>query len=150
MTPEEIGAASPKKVWWTCEKGHHWKTAIAKRIRKQSGCPYYSGRVAIAGENDLLTLRPDIAAEWPPAKNGTLTPVQVETGSKQKVWWIYPKGHEYQAKIVYRCFKDSGCPYCAGRVVLSGYNELQTIFPEMHKNGILIIHYFQFTNCFAN
>lgn len=114
LTPEEVGAASPKKVWWTCEKGHHWKTAIAKRTRKQSGCPYCSGRVAIAGENDLLTLRPDIAAEWHPTKNGTLTPDQVKPGSKQKVWWICPESHEYQARIGYRCFKDSDCPYCAG------------------------------------
>jgi len=39
-------------------------------------------------------------------------------------------GHEYQAAIGART-QGSGCPYCAGRKVLPGFNDLATLEPEI-------------------
>ena len=66
----------------------------------------------IKGVNDLATLRPDLAAQWHPTKNGDLKPTDVTSGSGRKVLWICPLGHEWQA-VIYSRVKGNGCPICA-------------------------------------
>ena len=39
-------------------------------------------------------------------------------------------GHEWQASIANRN-KGRGCPYCSGKKVLPGYNDLQTVNPAL-------------------
>lgn len=65
--------------------------------------------------NSLLTVRPDIAAQWHAIKNGSLTPRDVTAGSGRKVWWACPhhSDHVWQAAVADRA--RFGCPYCAGR-----------------------------------
>ena len=49
--------------------------------------------------------------------------------SNKRVWWKCKGGHEWSGLIVNRTRKDkadSGCPYCSGRKVLAGYNDLTT------------------------
>ena len=119
LTPKEVTANSGLKVWWQCKNGHEWETTIDNR-NKGSGCPFCSGRFAIAEKTDLATTHPEIAAEWHPTKNGRLLPSMVSVGSKKKVWWKCAKGHEWQAVIYSR--KHNGCPICSG--------EARTSFPE--------------------
>ena len=70
-----------------------------------------------------MTSNPELAKEWHPVKNGTLTPQTVKAKTELKVWWLCPaKGHEYQASLSNRNRNDGksrGCPYCAGRKDLS-------------------------------
>ena len=80
----------------------------------------------IVGVNDLATVRPDLVKEWNYIKNEDLTPDMFTCGSKTKVWWKCSKGHEYQATIGNK-YKGSSCPYCSGRKVLRGYNDLVTL-----------------------
>ena len=54
------------------------------------------------------------------------------SNSGKKVWWKCEKGHEWQARISHRN-KGIGCPYCSGKKVLQGYNDLATINPELAK-----------------
>ncbi len=64
-------------------------------------------------EDSLLFLRPDIAKEWHPSKNGKLTPDLFIPGSAEIVWWLCPEcGNEWQASIVNRT-KGHGCNICA-------------------------------------
>ena len=90
----------------------------------------------------LATNNPVIANEWNYEKNGLLTPELVSNSSGKKVWWKCDQGHEWQATVNDRK-KGFGCPYCAGRMVLQGYNDLETTHPnlalEWHptKNGEL-------------
>ena len=51
-------------------------------------------------------------------------------GCGKKVWWTCSKGHDYQATINHRS-NGSGCPYCSNYKVLTGYNDLATINPEL-------------------
>ena len=39
LTPKDVTAGSKKKVWWICEKGHKWESAICNRTGG-SGCIY--------------------------------------------------------------------------------------------------------------
>ena len=127
--PKTLTLGSGQKVWWKCQKGHEWQTAISNRS-KGSGCPYCSGRYAIKGENDLETINPTLSKEWNYEKNNELTPADVLPSSNKKVWWKCQKGHEWQAPIGNRNI-GRGCPYCAGQKVLKGENDLQTVNPVL-------------------
>jgi len=83
------------------------------------------------GENDLATLFPDIAAQWDTERNESLRPDQVTSFSNRKVWWRCTLGHEWQAVVAARVVENSGCPYCAGRRVLAGFNDLATLHPKI-------------------
>ncbi|MDM8237854.1 zinc-ribbon domain-containing protein [Pseudoflavonifractor phocaeensis] len=85
----------------------------------------------MAGENDLASQFPELAAQWNQERNGVLTPKQVAPYSNRKVWWRCELGHEYQASVGARTLNGSGCPYCAGKKVLSGFNDLATRFPDL-------------------
>lgn len=129
LLPEHVTANSAKKVWWICEKGHEYQATIANRS-KGNGCPYCAGKLVTTGENDLKTLCPSLAEEWNYEKNGDLLPEKVTLHSGKKVWWICKKGHEYQATIDNRS-RGKGCPICANKVIIKGYNDLQTINPKL-------------------
>lgn len=94
------------------------------------------------GENDLLTLYPDLAKEWDCNKNGDLKPSDVLPGSHKEVWWKCANDHEWKSTIRDR-IKGKNCPYCSNIKVLSGFNDLATVHPEIarewhsQKNGDL-------------
>ena len=129
LTPRDVTIGYSSKVWWTCPLGHEWETTVNNRVSSSTGCPYCAGRKVWPGFNDLASKRPDIAAEWNTEKNGDLTPRMVTTGTKRKVWWTCPLGHEYETYIRART-NGGGCPYCAHYKVLKGFNDLATTNPE--------------------
>ncbi len=130
IKPSSIGCGSNKKYWWKCEKGHNWQAS--PRNRKTTGCPICDGKQVLIGYNDLATQFPKVAKEWNYEKNKAITPTMVTSGSNRKVWWKCKvcKG-EYEAIIVNRTKRNSGCPYCVGQKVLKGFNDLQTKAPDL-------------------
>ena len=131
LLPTELGAGSHRKVWWRCRKGHSWYAQIAGRASGGYGCPVCAGRRVDAGENDLATAFPRIAAEWDAKKNGSAAPEGMAPASSRRVWWRCPLGHSYQAQISGRTFQGKGCPYCAGQKVLAGFNDLASREPAV-------------------
>ena len=140
--PQDVLPGTEKKVWWICERGHHWRAAISMRTRSLSGCPVCAGKQVLPGFNDLASQKPALAAQWDAARNGTLTPEQVTPASNRKAWWRCEKGHSFQAVIASHA-NGSGCPYCTNKKVLAGFNDLVTAEPkiaaEWHptRNGAL-------------
>ena len=128
LTPDTVSYGSKKKVWWTCENGHSWQTTVHVRS-EGSGCPYCAGRKVLPGFNDLETLQPEIAAQWDKRKNGCLKPSDVAVSSNRPAWWRCELGHSYRATVSSRTQRKTGCPYCAGRKVLKGFNDLKTLCP---------------------
>lgn len=129
LRPEECNYLSNRKVWWRCSRGHSWETSISNRTRMSRGCIYCAGQKAIPGENDLKTTNPEFVKEWDYDKNGDITPDMVMAGSARKIWWKCPKGHSWKAIVYSR--KKNGCPYCSGRKVQKGFNDLETTNPEL-------------------
>jgi len=82
-------------------------------------------------EGNLLEKNPAVAAEWNYERNKPFTPEHFKAGSNYKVWWICPKGHEYDAQINSRT-KGHGCRMCAGQEA-SKENCLQTLYPHIAK-----------------
>ncbi len=79
----------------------------------------------------LAEERPDLLAQWSP--DNEISPFDVSCGSHKKVLWTCDKGHTWAATVKNRALRGSGCPYCEHRAVLKGYNDLQTLFPEVAK-----------------
>lgn len=130
LLPRDVVSGSARKVWWRCDRGHEWQAPIQTRSIGK-GCPVCSGKTVIPGINDLQSHLPDIADQWDPEKNGVLKPSQVAVHSNRQVWWNCEKGHSWKATVYSRTFNRSGCPYCTGRKVLAGFNDLKTLEPRV-------------------
>lgn len=131
LSPTEIAPCSNKKVWWQCDKGHEWETAISSRTGKQkSGCPYCSGNF-VSDENNLLVAYPAIVSQWHYEKNSPLTPEKVTPRSSKKYWWVCKNGHEWEAALNNRTRSNATtCPYCAGKFV-TATNNFAVKFPDL-------------------
>ncbi len=85
---------------------------------------------------------PLLKKEWDYEKN-TVDINTVSSGSGKQIWWICPKGHSYPATPANRVNAKSGCPYCANKKVLVGFNDLATTRKDLlelwnfKKNTIL-------------
>ena len=139
LKPEMISPGSDRKVWWLCEKGHEWESAVSSRAAGV-GCPYCAAKLATSDHN-LAVKFPEIAREWHPFKNGDFLPVNALPHSGKRVWWICDKGHEWKASIAGRT-GGSGCPNCQGTRVTT-FNNLAVKLPAIaklwhpEKNGTL-------------
>lgn len=120
-----LGAGSNRRVCWRCSHGHEWVATPYGRTAEGTGCPYCSGRRRIAGVNDLATSHPDLAATLvDPSLACVLGP-----GSDRRVAWRCSLGHVWHATVANRL--RSGCPACAGRKTLAGFNDLKTTHPDL-------------------
>ena len=126
---DTLGVSDKRKIRWRCGRGHEWDAIVLNRTRKGYGCPYCSGRLAIPGETDLATMRPDLAAEL---VNENLAS-QLKATSHVKVEWRCSKGHVYEASPAARTSKGSACPYCSGRSAYVGETDIGTTHPELAR-----------------
>ena len=127
--PNLVNAGSNKRFSWVCSYGHKWITKPNDRTsggrRPVSGCPVCSGRVTLAGFNDLQTKNPELAKQ---AFN--FDPSTVAPFSSKKYLWKCSKEHNWSATVADRS-RGFGCPYCAGQKVLIGFNDLMTVEPKI-------------------
>jgi hypothetical protein len=142
LTAQEIIAGTPKKLWWLGNCGHEWQTTGAARVNG-SGCPVCIGHITLPGFNDLAFLKPELAAEWHPTKNGDLLPSMVTLGSNKRVWWICSTcGYEWDTFLGGRTGSSSGCPQCAksfSRKELALYEYVSTLGFEVKQSNRKII-----------
>ncbi|HEY9773362.1 MAG TPA: zinc-ribbon domain-containing protein [Planktothrix sp.] len=134
LSPAAISYGSAKIVWWVCQANakHEWQARVAARSSGQ-GCPFCAGR-AVDSTNSLASLRPDIAWEWHPKKNGGHLPTEVTCGSNKKVWWQCSRvrSHDWCQAIKKRTTYGFGCPFCATRgSLLTDANRLSAHNPEI-------------------
>ena len=112
------------KLQWQCLKDgcrEVFETSWAI-IQSNCGCPYCSGQ-KVGLSNCLATKNPELAKQWHPYKNDSLTPYDVTCSCNKKVWWKCDKGHEWKAIINSRN-KGYNCPYCAEFYPSENYNLL--------------------------
>ncbi len=69
---------------------------------------------------------------WDPTLNDQVEFSRVPLFGKSKYWWICPLRHTWLASASNRA-SGKGCPICAGRTVLAGFNDLHHNFPEVAK-----------------
>lgn len=66
--------------------------------------------------------------EWDYQKNHDVDPSTIPGGSGRSFYWVCSLGHSWKAVVKNRS-KGTGCPYCSGTKVLTGFNDLATIHP---------------------
>ncbi len=135
IKPSEVSKGSNQKIYWIhpfCN--HEWQQTVKNRVNSSHSCPICSNQILLQGFNDLATIHPELVKEWHPTKNGLNTPNNFLSGSDQKIWWKDTLGHEWETKISNRTKKDSNsCPICANNQILSGFNDLAFLKPEITK-----------------
>ena len=141
LDPSVITCGSKKKVWWLCSTcGHSWEATVKNRSSGRN-CPECAkakrvtafNQTRISNNGSLHTENPELANEWHPTKNGALTPADVTSASSKIVWWLGKCGHEWDAAVGNRSINKTDCPYCSGRKVLVGFNDLPTTHPMLAK-----------------
>ena len=122
--PTTVTFGSHTKAEWKCEFGHTWKAAVKDRCQG-NGCPVCANKLVQVGYNDLATTNPELAAQadgW--------DPTTVIAGSHKKFGWRCERGHTWSVSADSRS-QGSGCPVCANKQALAGYNDLATTNPEL-------------------
>jgi hypothetical protein len=119
-----VTPGSNRQTAWICKAGHEWQAAINQRV-KAKGCPLCGGRV-VPGENDIVALFPDLAAEMvdPSAAVGR------STQSKKMLEWECSVGHRWRTQIAVRV-RGGSCPYCSGARVIEGETDLAETHPKL-------------------
>lgn len=130
LTPSDVPYGSNKLYWWIGSCGHEWQTSAKARSCGEK-CPICSNARIIPGINDLKSLEPELANEWFD-RNYPLEPTMIGSGTHKKVFWKGRCGHEWAASVRSRV-RGAGCPYCSHNIILPGFNDLETAFPELAK-----------------
>ena len=88
--------------------------------------------VADNKEKRYVSDNAQLMAEWDWEKNSEIgvDPAQLTLGSHAKVWWIGKCGHHWMAQVKART-KGTTCPICDGKIVVEGFNDLQTTNPTI-------------------
>ena len=128
---DKLTLGSGKVAWWKCEKGHSYDAPIKSKTIGNLKCPICSNSRVLKGYNDLGTTNSELLKEWDFSKN-TISPYEITAGSEKMIWWICDSGHSYQSYPFNRK-RGVGCPYCDGKKVLVGYNDLATTNPNLIK-----------------
>ena len=84
------------------------------------------------GKKKYISDIPELMKEWDWEANVDLAPNNLTSSSQAVVQWKCQKcGYKWKTKICNRVHLRTGCPACAGSVLLVGKNDLATKFPEL-------------------
>ena len=73
-----------------------------------------------------------LMSEFDHDKNMGLDFSRITSGSHIKLWWKCSLGHSWIADVSKR-FIGNNCPYCSGKKILPGFNDLATTHPMLIK-----------------
>lgn len=122
---------SRSKITWQCNLGHQWEAEVRSRTKVNgTGCPFCSNKKVLSGFNDIKTLSPTVSLSahgWDPSL--------VLNGSAKVKEWVCEKGHVWKTQVLLRTKYGKGCPICSNKVILKGFNDLETRFPSIAKQA---------------
>ena len=116
LDPYALGLGSRRRLWWRCGTcGYEWRASIHHRVATDAGCRRCTSPAwRVPHERSLAVLRPDLASELHPTRNGELDPYQLGAGSHLRLWWRCRScGHEWRTAVKGRSGAGYGCPRCA-------------------------------------
>lgn len=138
--PSDFVGAGTTKVWWKCHIcGYEWAATLDSR--KNHGCMLCGQKKTqealkqreIEKNGSFGDKFPSLIKYWDESKNITETPTSVSSTSTKKFFWICEKGHSFDRPIN-QFTKNNKCPVCEDKKLLSGYNDLQTRYPEIAQD----------------
>lgn len=120
-------------IMWTCPYCHEpfMNTMYDMNHKRNRCCARCSRIISRSIGKSLKEKRPDVAATWHPLLNKGFTPDMVSCTSNMQAWWHCKHCNgSWQATCLARTRGD-GCPYCNHQRILTGFNDLQTLYPEV-------------------
>ena len=141
LKPDDVTEGSPRRVHWICSVcGNRWITAVRCRTtRKKTGCNLCARRKVWQNRyKELLKTRgciidPKLIQDWDYEANFPLKPSDFTPSSNKIVWWkCHTCNYKFKDRIASRS-KSLYCPVCTNRVIIPGYNDLQTTHPDIAK-----------------
>ena len=138
LFPSTLSSGSRKKITWHCHKcGRIWQASLNNRVNG-TGCTCDAmerksknfRQHLIKRDGSLAETRPDIAKQWHPTLNGTLTPNDITEHSMYKAWWVGEDGVAWQSVVSVRCRKEGGTNRPKSLAV-KGFNDLKTLRPDL-------------------
>jgi hypothetical protein len=125
LDTRRIGKSDRRLIFWKCPEGHVYRMSVVRRVRGRS-C------ITCTPTGWTIDHYPDVARQLDQRKNSEefVGPVSYHPASSRiKLWWKCPTGHSYRARPTDRIYLHTGCPYCAHRKILVGFNDLTTTAP---------------------
>lgn len=132
MKPSDVLAGSGHVFAWRCPNGHTWRASVPA-MKKSHGCHVCNPSLAKRRHGSFASEHPDKLAYWDDDANGDLKPERVKSMSGRTVAWVCPKGHKWMMQVSIMSSRKANCPVCEGYGVLTGYNDLATLHPELMK-----------------
>lgn len=130
--PNEIVKSSNLHAKWVCKKcGYEYQAKIQDKINGYT-CPVCDDRTTAEGYNDLRTTHPELAKEY--SKNNERDVTTIRKNLDVYALWTCPECNgNYSYLIKDREVGDNSCPYCQNKRVLKGFNDLETLRPDIAK-----------------
>lgn len=153
--PKKISVSGKTEVYGRCDKGHDFHkianklsqlkrdennvlycpVCLEKGIQK---IPYVPRKTYTETFEDYCKRegRLNLLNDWDYDKNlkeFDLTPKDVAPKAQKKVWWKCENGHSYLRRIAHKVLDSEKCPYCSGKILQKGINDLASQYPKIAK-----------------
>lgn len=130
ITPLMVNCTSSVNYWWKCSLGHSYQANPANKLLNGDGCPICSNHKVLTGFNDFASCESELLHFWDYERN-IISPKEILKTSNKKVWWKCELGHAFSASPSRMVNVTTGCPICNNFELLSGYNDLKTVYPQI-------------------
>lgn len=125
---QEILTNDKTFLWWKCKMGHSLVSSMRQMVKNKGFCCHHCSRkIFKKGKNDITITHKHLISEWNDEKEMS----DFSRVSSYKAQWKCSKGHDYTKKIMNVARQEVGCPYCSGKKILAGFNDLTTTHPEL-------------------
>ena len=125
-----FAATDDKLRLWLCPDGHEYKATARERTKNGKSCKECKKKRVRTSGRSLVDTHPHLAAQWLPELNEGREPHEFTKGSHLEVVWWCETGHPFTQRIDART-RGCTCPYCARRLLLTGFNDFATTHPEL-------------------
>lgn len=127
-----VGKGSHFRGLWVCpDCGYEYPLEVRDRFEHlDNSCPVCNGRIVITGINDLATKQPELVDKLSDELKVVANKILFKQ-TKWLKWKCQTCGGIYPDSIGNVVAGINNCPYCAGKKLLSGYNDLASVHPEI-------------------
>lgn len=130
FTPEMFTRGSRHIAYWRCHRcSYEWH----QKINSYKGCK-------VCRKNEKLRVSnfadnySELLEEWDESENKNINPRLILSSSALSVnWKCKTCNHKWQARVSNRTYLGRGCPLCAGKVTVKGFNDLETTAPHLAR-----------------
>lgn len=124
----KISSGSNKRAMFRCGIcDMEFESAIVNMVKSKNNCPYCSGRYAIPGKTDLATVNPELSAQMVDQELSH----EILPNSGREVEWLCPDCGQTWWDFPYHRSIGIGCPVCANKKVVAGFNDIATTHPDV-------------------